>query len=58
MQCDCPESKKCCAHVNCVDDGYSNFKIDPICQDVCPLFFTHIYEQFDCELKFIELFMI
>ncbi|KAE9548978.1 hypothetical protein FO519_007812 [Halicephalobus sp. NKZ332] len=46
-KCDCPDSKKCCVHVSCVDDGSLSYKVDPICQDVCPLFFTHIYEQFD-----------
>jgi hypothetical protein len=50
IQCNCSLLQKCCVRVKCVDSsqiGEQSYKVETLCQDICPLFSTRVYEEFD-----------
>uniref|UniRef100_A0A914YJE8 NR LBD domain-containing protein n=1 Tax=Panagrolaimus superbus TaxID=310955 RepID=A0A914YJE8_9BILA len=50
VQCNCSNEQKCCVRVKCVDGsqrGEIFYKVEPLCQEICPLFSTRVYEEFD-----------
>uniref|UniRef100_A0AC34F391 Uncharacterized protein n=1 Tax=Panagrolaimus sp. ES5 TaxID=591445 RepID=A0AC34F391_9BILA len=50
VQCNCSNEQKCCVRVKCVDSSQTGelfYKVEPLCQEICPLFSTRVYEEFD-----------
>uniref|UniRef100_A0AC34QJ02 Uncharacterized protein n=1 Tax=Panagrolaimus sp. JU765 TaxID=591449 RepID=A0AC34QJ02_9BILA len=43
-ECNCALGKQCCVHVNCIDDN-SIYQVDTKCLDICPMFYSQVYEQ-------------
>uniref|UniRef100_A0A7E4URF0 CC domain-containing protein n=1 Tax=Panagrellus redivivus TaxID=6233 RepID=A0A7E4URF0_PANRE len=46
--CKCLSAEKCCVRVKCIDTipmTDNTYKVDTICREFCPIFFTKIYEE-------------
>lgn len=57
VDCNCSGEHKCCVRVKCIDSsqkGEQFYKVETLCQDICPLFSTRVYEEFDSMLIFLK----